>query len=689
MPPKLAAQRAGSLMFRLVRRYGQRSHNEIFGTLLESAIGSFGKQTGIPIAAADIPPDLVTTLRLLVPEYQNHRFDLLGSDWVDVGLVSETRLGKADQKRAAALYALIPRSDYRRIDWQRDFRSGWRWSEAKHSSRLFGRHAASQAAGADVKIPWELARLQHLPQMSLAYILAHAGDKEFPVATQLTQEISSQILDFIAANPPNFGINWVCTMDVAIRAANIALTIAILYGAGYEFPRNIEAIIATSLHQHCSHIVENLEYSETGRSNHYIANIAGLVWCAWILEESIQRDQWLKFSITEIIHEADVQFLSDGGHYENSTSYHRLSGEMIVFSLALILSFEAKQLTRIDSVPRPRRRWRAPFPLYKGNIGQIESKLVTKIARFASLSFWSSGSDGMIAQIGDTDSGRFFKLHPFSLPQKYCKPGQVFCENNLNHTGFISSVAALFGDSPEPMTMDALLVAHLCGTRTLPISAIQQVPTIPWTTASRTAGSDAWGAVQKRLDALPADQQRVWRIPFITPVAPQSWYIKSFPDFGLYCLKHRDGSMILFRCLHKISDTAPTGHSHDDNLAVEFRVGGQEYRDPGSYLYTPAPELRQYYRCAESHYAPRIQGVSVTIPRSYLFDLPHRIFATLLCFDPQAIGAALADRKGVILRLLRVQENSLLIHDGVEGEGKLAPFATAIPRYSFGYGRRL
>ncbi|MEZ7879117.1 MAG: hypothetical protein QMC11_02655, partial [Rhodospirillales bacterium] len=69
--------------------------------------------------------------------------------------------------------------------------------------------------GVDIKIPWELARLQHLPQLALAY-----SDQR---SQNLVDEFQNQTLDFMSANPPRYGVNWVCTMDVAIRAANLIL----------------------------------------------------------------------------------------------------------------------------------------------------------------------------------------------------------------------------------------------------------------------------------------------------------------------------------------------------------------------------------------------------------------------------------------------------------------------------------
>jgi len=55
--------------------------------------------------------------------------------------------------------------DYNLIDWQLDFRSGYRWSEKFESNKI----KIGNVKGADIKVPWELARFQHLPLLALFY----------------------------------------------------------------------------------------------------------------------------------------------------------------------------------------------------------------------------------------------------------------------------------------------------------------------------------------------------------------------------------------------------------------------------------------------------------------------------------------------------------------------------------------
>ena len=74
--------------------------------------------------------------------------------------------------------------------------------------------------GIDIKVPWEVARFQHLNKICIfAYLNKLNTDYDF---------IKFQILDFILLNPPNVGIHWLNAMEVAIRGSNLSMITDIL-----------------------------------------------------------------------------------------------------------------------------------------------------------------------------------------------------------------------------------------------------------------------------------------------------------------------------------------------------------------------------------------------------------------------------------------------------------------------------
>ena len=124
----------------------------------------------------------------LAGHYLEHRFDLLGSGWVQVkygmrcrgveghrydggstlqadneGNWLRNRINPPNLRHAQLVWRLID-AGYVPIDWQLDFKSGYRW----HEDSWYLDIAYRNLLGVDVKVPWELARMQHLPQLAWA-----------------------------------------------------------------------------------------------------------------------------------------------------------------------------------------------------------------------------------------------------------------------------------------------------------------------------------------------------------------------------------------------------------------------------------------------------------------------------------------------------------------------------------------
>ena len=76
---------------------------------------------------------------------------------------------------------------------------------------------------ADVKVPWELSRHQHFVTLGQAYVLT--GDEKY------AREFVAQLGAWMAENPPMLGVNWACTMDVALRVISWTLAWHLFAGA--------------------------------------------------------------------------------------------------------------------------------------------------------------------------------------------------------------------------------------------------------------------------------------------------------------------------------------------------------------------------------------------------------------------------------------------------------------------------
>jgi hypothetical protein len=252
------------------------------------------------------------------------------------------------------------------IDWQRDFKSGFRWDPRGFSARL----RYGDTPGADVKVPWELSRFQHLCALGKAYRFTGEG--------RYAAEFVAELTHWMDENPPEFGVNWICSMDIAIRAFNWMWGYALFQEAPQVTPA-FRRRLAGSLLAHGRHIRKHLERGADGiTSNHYLADLVGLVGLGFACPAFREAQAWREFSLAETFREIERQVHPDGVDYESSIPYHRLVAEMF---LAVAI------LCRRNTVALPE-----PF------LDRLRSML--------DFTLWYTKPNGLAPQVGDADDGR-------------------------------------------------------------------------------------------------------------------------------------------------------------------------------------------------------------------------------------------------------------------------------------------
>lgn len=134
-------------------------------------------------------------------------------------------------------------------------------------------------------------------------------------------------------------------MDVGIRVANMLIAYDIFKQIDCKniLDDKFEQVFSQSVYEHGVHIVNNLEYGENLTSNHYLSDIVGLLFVASYLECNDEINTWLGFAVQEVTTEMRKQFYEDGSNFEASTSYHRLSSELMVFASSLILGLDKEK----------------------------------------------------------------------------------------------------------------------------------------------------------------------------------------------------------------------------------------------------------------------------------------------------------------------------------------------------------
>jgi len=207
------------------------------------------------------------------------------------------------------------------IQWSRDPLSGFVWPLSYHADLNLIRND-----GSDARVVWELNRCAHFITLGRAYAIT--GDDK------LSDAFFRQLESWREQNPVARGVNWNCAMEVALRAMNLLGAFALFLRAPQMDEIALKEFLQT-LDQHGAHIRRNLEFSHIATSNHYLADVVGLLWIGLLLPELAAANEWREFGFREMLNEMDKQLLPDGADYEASTGYHRLKVELFLFSFML------------------------------------------------------------------------------------------------------------------------------------------------------------------------------------------------------------------------------------------------------------------------------------------------------------------------------------------------------------------
>jgi uncharacterized heparinase superfamily protein len=217
-----------------------------------------------------------------------HQVDLLGSGAVELGA---------------------------QIDWHKDYKAGYRWPAAFYRDIDY----TNQERPSDVKLPWELSRLQWLIPAGQAYLLT--GDERYAIGCR---EI---LADWIVANPYARSVNWACTMEVALRILSWTWLFYAFKDSESWAQTSFRSLFLHALYLHGEFTAQNLERSDIN-GNHYTADAAGLVFAGLFFGGSAAARRWLDTGWRILREELPRQVFPDGVDFEASTAYHRLVAEL-------------------------------------------------------------------------------------------------------------------------------------------------------------------------------------------------------------------------------------------------------------------------------------------------------------------------------------------------------------------------
>jgi len=489
-----------------------------------------------------------------------HNFNLLGTGWINRNFQIPYQeiiclLPDFWKSRALDLVEMISNKDYHPIDYWTDPCTNYQW-KLKYYKEI------EIILGADIKHPWEIGRMQHLPFLAICYY--YWKDRNIEFAHSFSSEFQNEILDFIATNPVGYSVQWRSAMDVSIRLANWLVAYDLFVTAGCSFAKNFLDVFYESVYKHIMFVIDNFEWSEGLRGNHYFANITAIVFSALYLPNSEFTTKLLAFGLNELINEVFYQFLPDGGNFEASTYYHIQVVEMLLLSLYLIsliskdkigaLSKFCKEYHEVRLAGKKSKGWLFEVNLKEEKINYPE-KFYELLQNILTFTLSIRKSNNHYEQIGDNDSGFFLRLNYFF--NNYYKDAQIF-EDILK----------------RPLLDDLI-----------------------YTFSPNGKHSSNSFFLQTRNQFFYLAQEETTLQPKVYP----------FKDFGLYVVKSNLYDLIIRG--GSIGQRGKGGHSHNDQLSFTLCVEGEDFFvDPGLFCYTCSESERNLYRSAHFHNTLSLPG---------------------------------------------------------------------------------
>lgn len=218
-----------------------------------------------------------------------------------------------------------PKKRYETIPWHTDIRlqETDQSSDFSFDSETFYKDiiitAGIEKLSKDIKVPWELSRLQHL--FVLGYAYHNTSDLQY------AQTFINHVTDWMNHNSFLLGANWVCPMDVGIRAINLIWALFFFKESSLLSHDFLQKIV-TNLYDHLFYLEHNWELYDARTSNHYLSDLVGYFYLTYFFYDLPGIEKKAAWCHQEILKEFEKQVFQEGTDYEGSTSYHCLVTEL-------------------------------------------------------------------------------------------------------------------------------------------------------------------------------------------------------------------------------------------------------------------------------------------------------------------------------------------------------------------------
>ena len=204
------------------------------------------------------------------------------------------------------------------IDWARDYRVDLGWPAGFAPSIDY----VNRDRPSDIKVPWEISRMQWLVPAGQAYLLT--GDARYAEA------VRDILQDWMLKNPVAYSVNWSCTMEAAMRLFTLTWLFHVFAGSPSWRDEIFRVRFLACLYLHGDFTLRHIEKADIN-GNHYTADLAGLVMAGRFFGDFGDALLWLKTGWSGLNEEITKQVFSDGVDFEASCAYHRLVQELFLW----------------------------------------------------------------------------------------------------------------------------------------------------------------------------------------------------------------------------------------------------------------------------------------------------------------------------------------------------------------------
>jgi hypothetical protein len=282
----------------------------------------------------------------------------------------------------------------REIDWHRDPVTGTGWPR-----RFWADYDLVHSRDPeDPKIIHELNRQQHLPRLAKAFLLT--GEERY------AREAIAQMQSWIDQNPQGLGINWHCSLEIALRVISWLWTLFFLLPS----PSLDEAAARRLVKSLLAQLDQIYRYPSrfSSPNTHLLGEATALFIGGLLFQELEPAAAWLRQGVSLLETEMERQVSADGVHAELSSYYHCYALDFYLQSVALAQ--------------------RNGFPIPHSLSGRL-CQMVEFLMHFML-------PDGSIPLLGDDDGGRALALRSSdyrSFPDALCTGAVLFRRQDFKH----------------------------------------------------------------------------------------------------------------------------------------------------------------------------------------------------------------------------------------------------------------